>query len=102
MSATLRLTREISFGIELRRGRFEISLDGENVASIDNNQTVEIPIQPGRHTVQIRHGRYSSRKLSFELADGDAVDFRCYGARIWPLYVASFFVPSLAIALKHE
>jgi hypothetical protein len=68
MSATLRLTREISLGIELRRGRFEISVDGDNVASIDNNPTVETPVQPGRHTVQIRHGRYSSRELSFEVA----------------------------------
>jgi hypothetical protein len=102
MSATLRVTREVSFGIELRRGRFEISVDGNNAASIDNKQTVETPVQPGRHTVQIRHGRYSSRELSFDVADGDGVDFRCYGARIWPLYVASIFVPSLAIALKHE
>jgi hypothetical protein len=36
------------------------------------------------------------------VADGDAIDFRCYGARIWPLYVASIVVPSLAIALKRE
>ena len=102
MSATLRMTRKISFAIELRRGRFQISVDGNDVGSIDNNETVEAPLQPGHHTVQIRHGRYSSRELSFDVADGDGVDFRCYGARIWPLYVASIFVPSLAIALKHE
>jgi hypothetical protein len=101
MSATLRLTREISFGIELRRGRFEILVDGNHVGSIDNHQTIETPVEPGRHTLRIRHGRYSSRELSFDVAEGDGVDFRCYGARIWPLYVASIFVPSLAIALKH-
>ena len=79
MSATLRVTREVGFGIELRRGRFEISVDGNSVGSIDNHETVETPLEPGHHTVQIRHGRYSSRELSFEVADGDAVDFRCYG-----------------------
>jgi hypothetical protein len=102
MSATLRMTRKISFAIELRRGRFEILVDGNDIGGIDNNETVEAPIQPGQHTVQVRHGRYSSRTLSFDVADGDAIDFRCYGARIWPIYVASIVVPNLAIALKRE
>jgi hypothetical protein len=102
MSATLRLTRGASFAIELRRGQFEIWVDSENVGSIDNNQTVETPVEPGRHTVRIRHGRYSSRELPFDVADGDSIDFRCHGAYLWPIYVASFVVPSLAITLKHE
>jgi hypothetical protein len=96
------LTREPSFGIELRRGQFEISVDGSSVGSIDNHETVETPLEPGHHTVQIRHGRYSSRDQSFDAADGEVVSFRCYGARIWPLYVASIFVPNLAIGLKRE
>jgi hypothetical protein len=102
MSATLRVTREVGFGIELRRGRFEISVDGNSVGSLDNDETVETPLEPGSHTVQIRHGRYSSRAQSFDAADGDVVSFRCHGARIWPLYVASIVVPNLAIALKRE
>jgi hypothetical protein len=40
--------------------------------------------------------------LNFDAADGDVVSFRCHGARIWPLYVASIVVPNLAIALKRE
>lgn len=102
MSATLKVTRELSFGIELRRGQFEISVDGNSVGSIDNRETVETPIDPGSHTVQIRHGRYTSRAQSFDAVDGDVVNFRCHGARIWPLWVASIFVPSLAISLKRE
>jgi hypothetical protein len=102
MSATLRLTREAGFGIELRRGRFEISVDGNDVGSLDDHETVETPLTPGRHTVQIRHGRYSSRGQSFDAADGEVVSFRCHGARVWPIYVASIAVPSLAIALKRE
>jgi hypothetical protein len=72
------------------------------IGSIDNNETVEAPLQPGQHTVQIRHGRYSSRELPFDVTDGDAIDFRCYGARIWPIYVTSIVLPTLAIALKRE
>jgi hypothetical protein len=102
MSATLKVTRELSFGIELRRGRFEISVDGDDVGALDNHESVETPLEPGRHTVQIRHARYTSREQSFDAADGDVVSFRCHGTRIWPLWVASIFVPSLAISLKRE
>jgi hypothetical protein len=102
MSATLKVTRELSFGIELRRGRFEISVDGNGAGSLDNHETVETPLEPGPHTVQIRHGRYTSREQSFDAADGDLVSFRCHGTRIWPLWVASTFVPTLAISLKRE
>jgi len=32
VSATLRVTRDPTFGIELRRGTFEVSVDGNSVA----------------------------------------------------------------------
>jgi hypothetical protein len=102
MSATLRVTHEVGFGIELRRGRFEISVDDKGLGSLENHETVETPLEPGRHTIRIRKGRYSSRDHSFDVADGEVVSFRCHGARIWPMYVASIIVPNLAIALKRE
>jgi hypothetical protein len=102
MSATLKVTREVGFGFELRRGRFEISVDGKRLGSLENHETVETPLEPGRHTIRIRKGRYSSRDRSFDVADGEIVSFRCHGARIWPTYVASIVVPNLAIALKRE
>ena len=101
MPATLRLTRE-GFGIELRRGRFEILVDGRSVGSLNYGDTVEAPVDPVHHTLRIKAGRYSSRELSFDAADGDGVDFRCHGANIWPLWLVSFVVPNLGIALKHE
>ena len=102
MSATLRLTREIAFGIELRRGRFEILVDGKSIGSIAFHETVETPLEPGHHALRISKGRYSSREDSFDVADGGVVNFRCHGARIWPLYVASIVKPDLAISLKRE
>jgi hypothetical protein len=102
MSATLRVTREVGFGIELRRGQFEISVDGTRLGSLENHETVETPLEPGRHTIRIRKGRYSSRDHSFDVADHEVVSFRCHGVRIWPMYVASIVVPNLAIALKRE
>ncbi len=99
MSATLNLKRD-GAGFELRRGRFEIDLDGTGVGSIDWRQTVEVPVEPGRHTLEVKAGRYSSRAEAFEVRDGDMANFRCYGAMPWPRYVASIFAPNLGIALK--
>jgi hypothetical protein len=101
MSATLRLTRE-GYGIELRRGTFEIDVDGLSVGSSKWHETVEVPVQPGHHTLRVKAGRYSSREHAFDAADGETVSFRCHGAMIWPLYVASIVKPDLAISLKRE
>ena len=101
MSATVTLKRE-GVGIELRRGRFGIVVDGSSVGSIDWHQTVEVPVEPGRHTLQIRAGRYASRVDAFEVTDGENVNFRCHGAMVWPRYVASIVAPNLGISLKRE
>ena len=102
MSATLRLTHELGFGIELRRGRFEIAVDGKTVGALENHETFETALEPGHHTLRIHRGRYSSREHSFDVADGEVVSFRCHGIGIWPMYVASIVVPSLAISLKRQ
>ena len=103
MSATLRLTRNVgSAAFELRRGRFEILVDGNPVGAIENHETVEIPIEPGHHELVLLKGRYSSRGRSFDAAEGDVVNFRCNGARIWPTYLASILRPDLAISLKRS
>lgn len=101
MSATLRLTRE-GTGIELRRGRFDILVDGKRVGSLEYHDTFETPLDSGHHTLRTTAGRYSSLDHSFEVADGEVVNFRCHGAVIWPRYVASIFKPDLAISLKRE
>jgi hypothetical protein len=103
MSAILHLTRNVGArAFELRRGRFEISVDGQPVGSLENHETVEIPIEPGRHNVALHKGRYSSRTLTFDADDGEVVDLRCNGARIWPTYVASIVKPDLAIRLRRD
>jgi hypothetical protein len=81
VSATLSVTRE-GAGIELRRGPFEINLDGGSVGSIKRHETLETPLEPGHHTLRIRSGRYSSQDHSFDVADGEVVNFRCHGAMV--------------------
>lgn len=102
MSATLRVTHELNFGIELRRGQFEVLVDGKTVGSVEIHDTLETPLEPGNHTIRISKGRYSSRELSFEAADDAVVSFRCHGVRIWMIWVASLVVPNLGISLQRE
>src|ERR1700678_3230758 len=101
MSSTLKLTREV-FGIELRRGTFEISVDNDSVGSIESHGTAEVPIEPGPHTLRPRAARYSSGEQSCDVGDDAVVNFLCHGARIWPTYVASIFKPDLAISLRQQ
>ena len=63
MSATLKLIRE-GVGMELRRGTFDVLVDGKSAVSIERDDAVEVPIDAGRHTIRIRAGRYSSQNHS--------------------------------------
>jgi hypothetical protein len=99
MAATLTVRRD-GMGIELRRKRFEIVVDGSGAGSIDWQETVELAVEPGAHTLQLTSGRYSSMLGRFEVSDGDNVNFRCHSAMVWPRWLVSLVVPQLAIALK--
>ena len=101
MAATLTLTHK-AIGVEVRRGTYEVLVDGERVGSVAMNDTLELPVAPGRHTLQVRHGRDSSRTRTFDIADGERVAFRCTGKRFLPLFLASFVIPSLALVLIRE
>jgi hypothetical protein len=101
MAATLKLTHK-AIGVEVRRGTFDAVLDGERVGSVELNDTFETPVGPGRHSLQVRNGRNASRTATFDAAEGEVVAFRCSGKRILPIFLASFFVPSLALSLTRE
>jgi hypothetical protein len=98
MSATLKLTHK-AIGAEVRRGPYEVVVDGERIGSVEMNDTIEIPVEPGRHTLQIRDGRKSSGTEPFDAAEGEVVSFRCTGKRFLPIFLASFIVPGLALTL---
>lgn len=101
MAATLKLTHK-AIGVEVRRGTYDILVDGQRVGSLEMNDTIEIPIEPGCHTLQVRNGRNSSRTQNFDAIEGAIVAFRCSGKRILPIFLASFVVPSLALSLRRE
>lgn len=101
MAATLKLTHK-AIGVEVRRGTYDVMVDGESVGSLEMNATIEIPVQAGRHTLQLRSGRNSSRRHTFDAADGEVIAFRCTGKSVLPLFLLSFVIPSLAITLVRE
>jgi hypothetical protein len=101
MSATLKLTHK-AIGAEVRRGTYDVLLDGERIGSVEMNDTFEAPIEPGRHTLQVRSGRDSSQTKTFDVAEGETVAYRCTGKNFLPIFLLSFVVPSLALTLVRE
>jgi hypothetical protein len=102
MSATVRITRHTSFAIELVRHPFEILVDDKVVGEISMNETLDLSVESGPHVIDLRTGRRTSPKRSFDATEGEVIRFSCYGARLWPIYVASLAVGKLGIALKRD
>jgi hypothetical protein len=101
MPATLKLTHK-AIGAEVRRGTYDAVVDGERAGSVEMNHTIEIPVEPGRHTLQVRNGRNSSSPQTFDAAEEEIVAFRCTGKRLLPIFLASFAVPRLALKLIRD
>ncbi len=101
MTATLTLIHK-AIGAEVRRGPYEVLIDGESAGWIELHRTVEFPVQAGSHALQIREGRNSSRVEHFDVADDHVVAYRCTGKRFLPLFLLSFAVPSLGLVIRRE
>jgi hypothetical protein len=79
-----------AIGVEVRRGTYDIVVDGQPAGSLEMNDTIELPVEPGRHTLQVRNGRNSSRTQTFEAAESQTVAFRCTGKSLLAIVLASF------------
>ncbi len=98
-SATLRLSRSW-WGVQNHRRTWDIEIDGRVVGSIASQQTVELSVEPGRHSLRLSADRQVSHMRSFQAADGQSVAFRCRGPMFWPLYVAALVTHAPLIILK--
>lgn len=101
MSATLKVTHKV-IGAEVRRGTFDVLADGRRAGSVELHGTFEMPVEPGRHALQVRNGRNSSGTRTFDAAEDQVVAFRCSGKRFLPIFLLSFVVPSLALSLRRD
>ena len=99
-TASLQLQRR--WGGPINRAPWDIELDGAVVGTIAVGDTVELPIEPGQHTLRVQRGRRLSPLRSFDASDGDMVRFHCRGAMLWPQYIAALMKPDLWISLRRE
>jgi hypothetical protein len=99
--ATLKVAHKV-IGVEVRRSTFDVVVDGKRAGSVEKYGTFETAVEPGRHTLQIRNGRNSSRTAAFDADEGQVIAFRFSGKRILPVFLLSFAVPSLALSLRRE
>ncbi len=101
MSATLKVSHS-AIGAEVRRGTYEILVDGQSVGSVEMNGSVKLAVDAGHHTLRVRCGRDRSGTKEFDATDGETVAFRATGKRFLPLFLASFVFPSLKLVLVRE
>jgi hypothetical protein len=101
VTATLRVTHS-AIGAEVRRGTYDVLVDGERVGSVEMNDSLEIPVVAGRHSLQVRSGRDRSGTEDFDVAEGEIVAYRATGKRFLPLFLASFVLRGLALVLTRE
>jgi hypothetical protein len=101
--ATLKVTQEsFTNPAGIMRGTFDVVLDGKSVGSIKWHEAIEMPIEPGHHTLQVRKGRYQSRVKAFDAADDEFVAFPCNRRRFPPVLAVALVKPELAISLVRE
>jgi hypothetical protein len=101
MAATLRLVHK-AIGVEVRRGTYDVIVDGKSAGSVEMNEAIDIRVEPGHHILQVRNGRNSSRTKTFDVAEHEVAAFRCTGKSILPIFLLSFIFPSLALSLRRE
>ena len=91
-----------AIGVEVRRGTYDVMVDGKPAGSVEINEAIDIPVEPGRHILQVRNGRNSSRTKTCDVAEDEIAAFRCTGKSILPIFLLSFIFPSLALSLRRE
>jgi hypothetical protein len=110
-TAKLRVTRKWggpAFGLGGVTGIGEVSndysivVDGKVVGALPREGTVEVPIDPGRHTLQVRSPRHHSPLRTFDVSDGQEVTFSARHAVFWPQWVAAVIKKDRWISLKQQ
>jgi hypothetical protein len=103
MSATLKLERNMSINLIDRTRTWQVHLDGNPAGTVALNDPLELPIEPGHHTLQLTStGRRSSPVHPFDAGDESMVEFTCHPQPIWPLQLMALAVPKRWIVLKKQ
>jgi hypothetical protein len=103
-TATVRLSRKSWGSSHSGRARtWKVTIDGSIVGSISNQQTVELPVEPGRHTLRVRSMQHLlSPEQSFEVIEGQVAGFSCHPRSLTPLIFTRWTVWLLATLVKND
>lgn len=80
-----------------------IAIDGTAVGAVARQETVEVAVEPGHHTLRLGQGRHLSPERSFDVAQDEVVSFYCHGPRYgWAQLLAALVKNDFWITLHRE
>ena len=102
--ATLRIARRRGKLNTSRRGRaWSVLLDGINVGSIMNEQTLDLSVEPGRHTLRLRSTRYLlSPEQPFDAFEDQTLGYVCEPRSLSPIIFIRWLVWLLISMVNHN
>jgi ABC-2 type transport system ATP-binding protein len=102
--ATVRIARRRGKLNTSRRGRaWSVLLDGIIVGSIVNEQTLDLSVEPGRHTLQLRSTRYLlSPEQSFDAFEEQIFGYVCEPRSLSPIIFTRWLVWLLISMVNHN
>jgi ABC-2 type transport system ATP-binding protein len=102
--ATLRLSRKGGGSGTSHNGRaWQVVIDGSVVASIPNNETIDLEVEAVRHAVQVTSMRLlRSPKRSTEFAIGQVIALSCQRRPRNPFIVQRSIILLIASLFKHD
>ena len=103
-SATVRIARRRGRLNTSRRGRaWSVLLDGISVGSIVNNQTLDLSVEPGRHTLRVRSTSYLlSPEQSFDAYEGQTLGYVCEPRSLSPIIFTRWLVWLIISVVNHN
>ena len=103
-AATMRLSRQGEGSGTSHSGRqWQVLIDGIDVGSIPNNETLDLQVEAGHHTVEVMSRRFlRSPKESLEVVGGQVVGLSCRRRPRHPFIVQRSIAFLVASLFKHD
>ncbi len=103
-AATVRLQRKGWGSSGSRRSRlWKVVIDGNVVGSIHNKEIAELPVTPGRHSLEVRSMRHLvSPEVPFEVTERQILGFSCHPRSLSPIILPRWIVWLLATLIKND
>jgi ABC-2 type transport system ATP-binding protein len=100
----MRLTRQGGGSGNSHTGRaWQVVIDGSVVGSVPNNETVDLPVEPGHHIVEVTSMRFlRSPKESLEVEEGRVIRLSCRRRPRHPFIVQRSIIFLVASLFKHD